>query len=77
MGRNLTLSIDDTLLKAARRVALSQHTSVNQLVRDYLSKLVKEHDEQKHSAERIRENFRTLEVDFGERNWSRDELHER
>lgn len=37
---NLTLVIDDRLLKDARRLALEQDTSVNQLVREYLEKLV-------------------------------------
>lgn len=77
MERNLTLAIDEAVLKAARKIALDRDTSVNQLVRDFLAKLVNEQDERKRAAERIRENFRTFEVEIGERTWSRDELHER
>ena len=37
---NLTLSLDDTLLRKAREAALREKTSVNALVRDYLSRYV-------------------------------------
>ena len=36
---NLTLSIDESLVQRARRVAESMGTSVNQLIRDYLEQL--------------------------------------
>ena len=36
---NLTLSVDESLVARARRVAESMGTSVNQLVRDYLEQL--------------------------------------
>jgi len=38
--KNLTLTVDEGLLRAARKLALDQDTSVNQLVRDYLTDLV-------------------------------------
>jgi len=37
---NLTLSLDDALLQKAREAALRDHTSVNALVREYLSRYV-------------------------------------
>jgi len=37
---NLTLSLDDALLQRAREAALRENTSVNALVRDYLSRYV-------------------------------------
>ena len=40
MPKNLTLAIEDNLLLAARKVALERGTSVNRLVREYLSTLV-------------------------------------
>lgn len=36
---NLTLSIDESLIQRARKVAESMGTSVNQLIRDYLEEL--------------------------------------
>lgn len=37
---NLTLSVDDDVLRRARERAAANGTSVNQLVRDYLERLV-------------------------------------
>jgi hypothetical protein len=37
---NVTLSIDDALIEKARKLAAARGTSVNQLIRDYLSSLV-------------------------------------
>lgn len=39
MNRNLTLTLDEGLLLSARKVALEQGTSVNAMVRDYLTDL--------------------------------------
>lgn len=45
MNKNITLSIDEKILRQARRVALERDTSVNALVRDYLEKLVEDKKE--------------------------------
>lgn len=37
---NLTLALDDTLLQRAREAALRENTSVNALVRDFLTRYV-------------------------------------
>jgi hypothetical protein len=74
---NLTLTIDERLLRAARIRALEQGTSVNALVRSYLEHFAGEpaHDaiaaflrRSAHSAASSGEEGRT---------WMRDELHER
>ncbi len=41
---NLTLSLDDDLLQKAREAALREHTSVNALVREYLTQYVNARD---------------------------------
>lgn len=73
---NLTLSLDDSLLQQAREAALRDHTSVNALVRDYLTRYV---DAKRRRFEALdaldaiaaRTNSRSDE------SWSRDDLHER
>ena len=73
---NLTLSLEDSLLQQAREAALREHTSVNALVREYLTRYV--------DAKRRRfEALETLDA-LASRNdsrsdagWSRAELHER
>jgi Family of unknown function (DUF6364) len=73
---NLTLSLDDSVLQQAREAALRDRTSVNALVRDYLSRYV---DAKRRRFEALdaldaiaaRSNSRS------DQSWSRDELHER
>lgn len=50
---NLTLSIDDELLKAARRIALEQDSSVNQLVREFLEQLTATESRKKEAKQRL------------------------
>ena len=75
--QNLTLVIDEDLLLAARKVALDQRTSVNQLVREYLAGLVKGHGRRRLARARLKQAFQSGLVEVGDRTWSRDDLYER
>ena len=75
--QNLTLAIDEDLLFAARKVALDQHTSVNQLVREYLAALVEEPNGRQLARRRLRKAFEKGLIRVGDRTWSRDDLHDR
>ena len=75
--QNVTLVIDEDLLLAARKVALDQRTSVNQLVREYLSALVEEPSRRRLARARLSKAFETGLVEVGDRNWSRDDLYVR
>ena len=79
---NLTLSIDDELLKRARMRALEQDTSVNALVRDYLQNLVTRSSPQSGAQTGMAEFLawtETVHASSGPqgRTWTRDELYER
>jgi hypothetical protein len=73
---NLTVSLDDDVVKHARKVARSLGKSLNQLVREYLESLTVRDD-----AEREIEELRRLSVGGKgrSRKWrfNRDELHAR
>jgi hypothetical protein len=73
---NLTLSIDERLVKRARKKAEAMGKSLNQLVREYLERLVGSED-----AERDVEELRRLSAESRgrSRGWRfrREELHER
>jgi plasmid stability protein len=75
---NLTLSIDDELLKRARIRALEQDTSVNTLVRGYLENLVAAGSPRSGMAEFLAV-AKSVNAGSGAqgRTWTRDELHER
>ena len=62
---NLTLTLDADLLLAARKLALERETSVNQLVRDHLTQLVRETDQQQQALADLKEFFRTSPFEIG------------
>jgi hypothetical protein len=73
---NVTLSVDDEIVRRARRQAEAMGTSVNQLVRDYLEVLAGKSDPHADAAE-----FERLSrlARGNSRGWkfNREELHER
>jgi plasmid stability protein len=75
---NLTLSIDEELLKRARIRALEQDTSVNALVRDYLEELAG-HTEPREGVAAVLELAARSQSGSGPagRTWTREELYER
>ena len=75
--QNVTLVVDEDLLLAARKVALDQRTSVNQLVREYLTALVEEPGRRRLARARLKTMFETGIVEVGDRKWSRDDLYDR
>jgi hypothetical protein len=75
--QNLTLVIEEDLLLAARKIALDQRTSVNQLVRDYLAALVEEPNRRQLARARLKKMFEIGLVTVGEKTWTRDDLYER
>ena len=75
MPQNLTLTIDEDLLRAARREALERNTSVNQMVREYLAATVRESGSQLAAVAKLDEIFRTTRAQVGGITWTRDDLH--
>lgn len=75
---NITLNVDDDLVKRARKVAIERDTSLPALVREFLASLVQRSDMQKEEAiRRLEKSFADSSTRVGPRNWTRDELHER
>jgi len=74
---NLTIAIPDDILKSARRRALEQGTSVNAVLRDYLSQFAGAQSAQASAAQRVLELSRAARSGRGKAKWSRDDLHER
>ncbi|HEY7387754.1 MAG TPA: DUF6364 family protein [Bryobacteraceae bacterium] len=73
---NVTLSINDDVIREARRRAEAMGTSVNQLVRDYLEQFVGKRDPAALAAELER----LWKQDTGDSHgwkFNRDEIHER
>ncbi len=73
---NLTLTIDDELLKRARILALQRGTSVNALVREYLLSLARDENELESIASGIDAVADAADSGRGHRRWSREDLYE-
>ena len=74
---NLTLSIDDDLLRRARIKALEEGTSVNALVREQLERYVTEGGPREAAAAFLELSDRVRAGSGpGGRSWTREELYE-
>jgi hypothetical protein len=73
---NVTLSVDEEVIREARRHAEALGTSVNQLVREYLERLAGKSDPIANAAEFERLS-RLAQGDSGGWKFNREELHER
>jgi predicted transcriptional regulator len=73
---NLTLSLDDALLQKAREAALRENTSVNALVRDYLSRYVDARSRRLQALDAF-EAVADRCTGSSQSPWSREALHER
>ena len=74
---NITLSADKELIRKAREYAKRQNSSLNNLIRDYLTKLTDEMDASSAAGE-----FARLSTDFSGKSsedytFNRDEIYER
>jgi hypothetical protein len=75
--KNLTLTIDEVTLRAARKLALDRNTSVNQMVREYLAGLVSETTRGQAAAKRLRELVKESKAVAGPITWTRDDIYDR
>ena len=75
--KNITLSVDENVLAAVRRHAAESHSTVNALVREYLTNLASHHDRAKRARGRLRQLSKESQGRLGKKTWSRDELHDR
>lgn len=73
---NLTLVIDDDVLRRARIRALQQGTSVNALVRDYLARVAGDSEAAQGIAGFLAAVHEAGASSNG-RSWTRDELYDR
>lgn len=81
---NLTLSLEDDLLKQARIYAIHHDTSVNSMVRDYLRSVVAEVDDAARAErlqalaniDRLAKQIEAEGLITGDWKWNRDEVYE-
>jgi hypothetical protein len=75
--KNITLSVDEDILAAARRHAAEHDSTVNALVRDYLTKLAAYESRADRARARLRQLSAQSAGRLGKKTWSREDLHDR
>ena len=75
--KNVTIALNDSLLREARRIAADRSTSLNAMIREFLEELSQRESLAVKARRRIVELCRESQARVGPRTWSRDELHER
>ena len=74
---NLTIALDDELLKQARIRAVEQDTSVNAVLREYLSSYVGVTSKREEAVKNLLRLSKRARSGRGRRKWTRDDLHVR
>ncbi len=74
---NLTITVDEEVLRKARIRALEQGTSVNAFLRGALEAFAAARNEQMEAVTDLLALSRASSTRRGSRRWTRDELHDR
>lgn len=74
---NLTIVVDDDTLKRARIRAIQENTSVNAVLREYLTAYAGADRHRTEACERLLALSRACTSRRGGATWTREELHER
>jgi hypothetical protein len=77
---NVTLSLDEKLVKEVRKLAIERDTTLTGLIRDYLQTLAAEHavsGRRRREREALDRSFAEFQFTVGERTWKREDLHVR
>ena len=75
--KNITLSVDDSVLAEVRRYAAERDSSINGLVREFLTNIAKGQDRARNARTRLRSLSNRSRARIGRKSWNRGELHER
>lgn len=73
---SLTLSVDDDILQKAREVALRERTSVNALVRDYLTRYADAKSRRLDAIDAL-DALAKRSKSRSSKKWAREDLHQR
>ena len=75
---NITLSIDEEIVKKVRKIALDRDTTLTAMVREYLTSVANSDSvDRKEQVARLEESYKKLSRDMGPRTWTRDDLYDR
>jgi len=77
---NITLTLEDDLVKEVRKIAVERDTTLTGLVRAYLQQLAAENavsGRKRREREALDRTFERFQIKVGKRTWTRADLHVR
>ena len=77
---NITLSLDDELVKKVRKIAVERDTTLTGMVREYLEQLAVEDatsGRRRREREALERSFERFRFKVGKRTWKRADLYVR
>jgi predicted transcriptional regulator len=75
---NVTLSVDDEIIRKVSKIAIDKNTTLTAMVREFLTSVATRDSQKKNAAvKRLQKSFKTMCRDMGQRKWSREDVHER
>jgi hypothetical protein len=74
--KNITLAMDEKVLREARRYAAKHDTTVNALVRDFLTRLATQEDKAAKAREELVRLAETSQARMGSWKWNREDAYE-
>jgi hypothetical protein len=77
---NITLSLDEKLVRNVRKIAVERDTTLTGLVRDYLEQLAAEQaasGRKRREREALERSFSQFQFRLGKRTWKREDLYVR
>lgn len=75
--KNVTLAIEEATLRTARRIAADRSTSLNAMIRRFLQELTERESQADQARLRILELCSESTAEVGQKDWNREQLHER
>jgi hypothetical protein len=74
--KNITLAVEDEVLREVRRYAAKHDTTVNALVREYLTRLATFEDKAAKAREELVEMAKNSKARMGSWKWNREDAYE-
>ena len=74
---NITLNMPDEILDEARVIAAKRKTTVNAMVRDYITSVVTAESRVARARKRLVELAAKSNAEMGDINWTRENLYDR
>ena len=77
---NITLTLDDTLVKKIRKIAVERDTTLTGLIRDYLERVAADDEtsgRRRREIDALERSFKRFRLRVGKQTWKREDLYVR